>query len=128
MRWATHAYEGVALQAVEAETDEARLAHLIDAKSQEADVVLVDTAGFGNRAANVAMTSADAVLIPALSGEADVTEAENTVRLVEGLAQGGTARHPSPRAAEPDEADAARPPRPEGDRGRWPADADQHTQ
>ena len=87
LRWATHAYEGVALQAVEAETDEARLAHLIDAKSREADVVLVDTAGFGNRAANVAMTSADAVLIPALSGEADVTEAENTVRLVEGLAR-----------------------------------------
>jgi chromosome partitioning protein len=50
-------------------------------------VVLVDTAGFGNRAASVAMTSADAVLIPALSGEADVTEAENTVRLVEGLAR-----------------------------------------
>jgi len=33
------------------------------------------------------MTSADAVLIPALSGEADITEAERTVRLVEGLAQ-----------------------------------------
>jgi chromosome partitioning protein len=87
MRWATHAYEGAAFLAVEAETDEARLAHLIDAKSRVADVVLVDTAGFGNRAANVAMTSADAVLIPALPGEADVTEAENTVRLVEGLAR-----------------------------------------
>jgi chromosome partitioning protein len=33
------------------------------------------------------MTSADAVLIPTLSGEADVTDADNTVRLVEGLAQ-----------------------------------------
>ena len=86
-RWATRTYEGVPLFTAEAEADEARLAHLIDARSRTADVVLVDTAGFGNRAASVAMTSADAVLIPALSGEADVTEAENTVRLVEGLAR-----------------------------------------
>lgn len=87
VRWATRTYEGVPLLAAEAEADEARLAHLIHAWNQNADVVLVDTAGFGNRAANVAMTGADAVLIPALSGEADVTEAENTVRLVGGLAQ-----------------------------------------
>jgi chromosome partitioning protein len=86
-RWANRTYEGAPLFAIEAEADEARLAHLIHARNQNADVVLVDTTGFGNRAANVAMTSADAVLIPALSGEADVTEAENTVRLVEGLAQ-----------------------------------------
>jgi chromosome partitioning protein len=87
IRWAARTYEGVPLLAAEAEAEEARLAHLIDARSQTADVVLVDTAGFGNRAASVAMTSADAVLIPTLSGEADVTEAENTVRLVEGLAR-----------------------------------------
>ena len=70
-----------------AETDETRLAHLIAAKAEAADLVLVDTAGFGNRAATVAMTSADAVLVPSLAGEADVTEAEKTVRLVEGLAR-----------------------------------------
>jgi chromosome partitioning protein len=52
-----------------------------------ADLVLVDTAGFGNLSANVAMTSADAVLVPALSGEADITEAEKTIRLVAGLAR-----------------------------------------
>jgi chromosome partitioning protein len=52
-----------------------------------ADLVLVDTAGFGNRAAAVAMTSADAVLILTLSGEADIKEAEKTVRLVGGLAR-----------------------------------------
>lgn len=85
-RWAANAYEGPALD-VMAETDEARLAHLIAAKAEESDVVLVDTAGFGNRAATVAMTSADAVLVPSLAGEADVTEAEKTVRLVEGLAR-----------------------------------------
>jgi chromosome partitioning protein len=50
--------------------------------------VLVDTAGFGNRAATVAMTSADAVLVPSLVGEADVTEAERTVALVAALALG----------------------------------------
>jgi chromosome partitioning protein len=85
-RWAQAAYEGPAFS-VHAEGDETRLAHLIDAQARVADVVLVDTAGFGNRAAAVAMTSADSVLIPTLSGEADITEAEKTVRLVEGLAR-----------------------------------------
>lgn len=85
-RWAANAYEGPPFEAV-AEADETRLAHLIAAKADAADLVLVDTAGFGNRAATVAMTSADAVLVPTLAGEADITEAEKTVRLVEGLAR-----------------------------------------
>lgn len=85
-RWATSAYEGPPFETI-AEPDETRLAHLIAAKADVADLVIVDTAGFGNRAASVAMTSADAVLVPTLSGEADITEAEKTVRLVEGLAR-----------------------------------------
>jgi chromosome partitioning protein len=85
-RWARTAYEGTPFEAI-AEPDETRLAHLIGAKADTMDLVLVDTAGFGNRAATVAMTSADAVLIPTLAGEADVTEAEKTIRLVEGLAR-----------------------------------------
>ena len=85
-RWASETYEGPAFRTI-AETDEARLAHLIAEQTEQADLVLVDTAGFGNRAATVAMTSADAVLIPALAGEADITEAEKTTRLVEGLAR-----------------------------------------
>jgi chromosome partitioning protein len=85
-RWATTAYEGPAFE-TQAEPDEARLAHLIAAKADLGELVIVDTAGFGNRAASVAMTSADAVLVPALSGEADITEAEKTIRLVEGLAR-----------------------------------------
>ena len=64
-RWAERAYEGPPFESV-AEADETRLAHLIAAKADEADLVLVDTAGFGNRAATVAMTSADAVLVPSL--------------------------------------------------------------
>ena len=63
------------------------MAHLISEKADHADLVIVDTAGFGNRAAAVAITSADAILVPALSGEADITEAEKTIRLAEGLAR-----------------------------------------
>lgn len=85
-RWANRAYEGPAFEAI-AEADEAKLAHLIAAKVDAADLVLVDTAGFGNRAATVAMTSADAVLVPSLVGEADVTEAERTVGLVAALSR-----------------------------------------
>jgi chromosome partitioning protein len=85
-RWAANTYEGPEFES-HAEADETRLAHLIDSTALNTDVVIVDTAGFGNRAAAVAMTSADIVLVPALSGEADVTEAEKTVRLAEGLAR-----------------------------------------
>ncbi len=85
-RWAANAYEGAKFE-VHAEADETRLAHLIDRAAGEAEVVIVDTAGFGNRAAAVAMTSADLIIVPTLSGEADVTEAEKTVRLAEGLAR-----------------------------------------
>lgn len=95
-RWAGTIYEGPDFETV-AETDETRLAHLIAAKAEAVDLVVVDTAGFGNRAATVAMTSADAVLVPALAGEADIAEAERTVRLAEGLAR--AARRPIPARA-----------------------------
>src|SRR4051795_5027544 len=84
-RWAARLYEGPAFTCHH-EADEARLAHLIHRVSQEADVVVVDTAGFGNRAATVAMTAADVVLIPMIPGEGDVTEAARTVELVAGVA------------------------------------------
>lgn len=84
-RWATRLYEGPPFPCHH-EADEARLAHLIHRVSLEADVVLVDTAGFGNRAATVAMTAADAVLIPMVPGEGDVTEAARTMELVAGVA------------------------------------------
>lgn len=85
-RWAANAYEGPAFE-THAEADETRLAHLIAHAAGTAELVLVDTAGFGNRAAAVAMTSADAILVPTLAGEADITEAEKTIRLAEGLAR-----------------------------------------
>lgn len=85
-RWAATNYEGPSFETI-AQAEETALAHLIGEKADAADLVIIDTAGFGNRAATVAMTSADAVLVPTLSGEADITEAEATVRLVEGLAR-----------------------------------------
>ncbi len=91
-RWAGSAHEGPAFE-VRHETDEERLAHLIGEAAGRASVV-VDTGGFGNRAATVAMTSADAVLVPMLAGEPDVKEAERTVRLVDALA--AAARRPIP--------------------------------
>src|SRR3954468_22687995 len=84
-RWVTRIYEGPSL-ACHHEAEEARLAHLIHRVAKESDVVIVDTAGFGNRAATVAMTAADVVLIPMIPGEGDVTEAARTVELVAGVA------------------------------------------
>lgn len=84
-RWAARLYEGTAF-ICHHEAEDARLAHLIHRVSQEADLVVVDTAGFGNRAATVAMTAADAVLIPMVPGEGDITEAARTLELVAGVA------------------------------------------
>ncbi len=92
-RWVKNTYEGPPIGSL-AETDETRLAHMIGEKAEETDLLLVDTAGFGNRAAAVAMTSSDVILVPSLAGEADITEAEKTVRLAEGLAR--AARRPIP--------------------------------
>lgn len=83
-RWASRLYEGPAF-ACHHEAEDARLAHLIHRVAQEVEVVVVDTAGFGNRAATVAMTAADAVLIPMVPGEADITEAARTLELVAGV-------------------------------------------
>lgn len=93
-RWADKLYEGPAFT-WHHEADEARLAHLIHRVAQEAEVVLVDTAGFGNRAATVAMTAADVVLIPMVPGEGDVTEAARTMELVAGVASAARRDIPS---------------------------------
>lgn len=84
--WAEGAYEGAPVS-VRAESDEARLAAAIDALTPACDLVLVDTAGFGNRAALLAMAAADAVLIPCTPSRADVEQAARTLQLVEGAAR-----------------------------------------
>ncbi|MFL5279919.1 MAG: hypothetical protein ACJ8AW_02700 [Rhodopila sp.] len=70
------------------------MAYLIHRVAQQAEVV-VDTAGFGNRAATVAMTAADGVLIPMVPGEGDVTEAARIVELVAGVASAARRDIPS---------------------------------
>lgn len=84
--WAETAYEGVPV-AVRAEADEARLAAAIDELAPTTDLVLVDTAGFGNRAALLAVAAADAVLVPCTPSRADVEQAAKTLQLVEGAAR-----------------------------------------
>ncbi len=84
--WANSAYEGAAVD-VRAEDDEARLAEAIDELTPTADLVLVDTAGFGNRAALLAIAAADAVLVPCSPSRADVEQAAKTLQLIEGTAR-----------------------------------------
>ena len=84
--WAEAAYEGAPV-AVRAEADEARLAAAIDELAPAADLVLVDTAGFGNRAALLAVAAADAVLVPCTPSRSDVEQAAKTLQLVEGAAR-----------------------------------------
>ena len=85
-RWATSTYEGPAIAAY-AEADAERLAELVPALADRHAVLIADTAGFGNQAATVCIAAADAVLIPATPGEADVVEALRTFAYVEGLAR-----------------------------------------
>jgi chromosome partitioning protein len=84
-RFATVTYEGPPLKVV-AEDDEDRLAHLIGDLRQQHRVVLVDTPGFANLASSVAIASADYVLIPCKSSEADLFEARKTAEKVRSLA------------------------------------------
>jgi chromosome partitioning protein len=84
-RWATALRTGPSIHA-RAEADAEKLADLIPGLIRRHAVVIVDTAGFGNQAATVAMAAADFVLVPAASGEADIVEAKRTVEFVRSLA------------------------------------------
>lgn len=84
--WRSNVWEGAAFS-VEAEPDAARLAHRIPDLAAANDLLVVDTAGFGNQAAAAAIASADAVIVPMLASRADIAEATRTVRLAEGLAR-----------------------------------------
>lgn len=84
--WAEHVYEG-SPTTVRAESDETRLAEAIDELSPHVDLVIVDTAGFGNRAALLAIAAADAVLIACTPSRADVKQAAKMLQLVNGTAR-----------------------------------------
>jgi chromosome partitioning protein len=86
LSWAEGVYEGPPI-AVRAEADEAKLADAIDELAPEADLILIDTAGFGNRAALLGMAAADAVLVPCTPSRADIEQAAKTLQLAEGAAK-----------------------------------------
>ena len=82
--WRANVWEGPSFT-VEAEPDAARLAHRIPDLATDGDVLIVDTAGFGNQAAAAAIASADGVVVPMLASRADIAEATRTVQLAQGL-------------------------------------------
>ncbi len=84
--WRANVWDGSTFT-VEAEPDAARLAHRIPDLAAECDLLVVDTAGFGNQAAAAAIASADAVVVPMLASRADIAEATRTVQLAQGLAR-----------------------------------------
>lgn len=93
-RWASKVYDGAPFEiAKEAQHD--RLAHLIHARRQARETVIVDTAGFDNQAATIALTFADAVLIPIMSDEADMEGAERTWARCQGIALGARREIPA---------------------------------
>jgi chromosome partitioning protein len=85
-RWVSETHKGRAIQ-VYAEADAERLAELLPTLAERHAVLIVDTAGFGNQAAAVAIAGADLVLVPVTPGEADLIEAQRTVAYVGGLAR-----------------------------------------
>jgi len=85
-RWVTDIRHGAPIVSY-AEADADRLAELLPDLAEQHAVVVVDTAGFGNRAATVAAAAADLVLVPVAPGEADVIEASRMIASVAGLAR-----------------------------------------
>lgn len=85
-RWAARTYEGAKFEAI-AQAEETAVLGLVHEKLQTADLVLIDTGGFGNRTAASALAISDAVVVPSQAGEADVTEAEKTVKLAQSMAK-----------------------------------------
>jgi chromosome partitioning protein len=93
-RWATDIRIGPPAITSYAEADADRLAELLPDLAERHGGVVVDTAGFGNRAATVAAAAADLVLVPVAPGEADVIEAGRMIASVAGLAR--STRRPIP--------------------------------
>jgi chromosome partitioning protein len=85
-RWATNTHTGQPIKSY-AEADAERLADLLPTLAQRHATLIIDTAGFGNQAAAVAIAGADLVLVPVTPGEADLVEAQRTVTYVHGLSR-----------------------------------------
>jgi chromosome partitioning protein len=85
-RWATQTHEGKSIPAY-AEAEAERLAELLPSLAERHAALIVDTAGFGNQAAAVAIAGSDLVLVPVTPGEGDLVEAQRTVSYVHGLSR-----------------------------------------
>ena len=85
-RWAKHHYEGPPFR-IHHQVEETPLTDLLAELEREHPLVIVDTAGFGNRSAAMAITASDAVLVPLVPGEADVSEAVRTLAFVASIAR-----------------------------------------
>lgn len=85
-RWATSVRDGAPIQAY-AEADAERLADLLPTLREKHATLIVDTAGFGNQAAAVAIAAADLVLVPVTPGEGDLVEAQRTVAYANGMSR-----------------------------------------
>src|SRR3954469_15177886 len=70
-----------------AEADAERLAELLPTLAERHELLIIDTAGFGNQAAAVAIAGADLVLVPVTPGEGDLVETQRTVSYVNGLSR-----------------------------------------
>ncbi|SDB71449.1 chromosome partitioning protein [Belnapia rosea] len=86
-KWSEKFFSPTATYTLYTETNEAALAHLIFKVAGECDLLLLDTPGAANRAASIAMTAADLVIVPVKTSEGDVSGAQRTVELVSGLAK-----------------------------------------
>jgi chromosome partitioning protein len=86
-RWANETHKGKAIAAY-AEAEAEKLADLLPTLAEKHAVLIVDTAGFGNQAAAVAIAAADFVLVPITPGESDVVEAQRTVGYVNAMSRG----------------------------------------
>jgi chromosome partitioning protein len=79
-------YSGPPLRC-QAEARDVEVVDLAQAWAQELDVVVIDTAGFGNLTAAAAMGCADHVLIPCMADRGSTREAAKTVGKVASLAR-----------------------------------------
>ncbi|MGK7871099.1 ParA family protein [Falsiroseomonas sp. E2-1-a20] len=93
-RWRSKFYSGPDFDLVR-EPDHDRLAHLIHERAQSREIVIVDTAGFNNQSATIAMTFSDSVLIPIMADEADMEGAEKTWQRCRGVALGARREIPA---------------------------------
>ena len=78
-RWFKTTYEGPAFTCT-SEISHEEIVHHALAQADDHDVVVIDTAGFGNQTAGMAIGVADAVLIPCMPDRSSIVEAVKTAR------------------------------------------------